>query len=210
MSAADMDDDDEFIPEELAYFYEILEDADPTPYDPKFVIAPGLSLSDVQLGEMTVVDLIKEYRALRDQLATERKAYKQRESKMKTQMGVISMVLRQKGDELGVDNFRTEQGTAYRNRTEKIRVENWDAFLPWMIEKGYFHLVQKRVSPNSVKEVRDQLRTELEAEVDHRLEGPELAKAMAEAAVKAMPPGLLSVPEEIFAVRSPSASKKKY
>lgn len=207
--AADMDDEDEFVPEELEYFYEILEDADPTPYDPKFVIAPGLSLSSEQLQEMPVIDLIKEYRALRDQLATERKAYKQREGKMKTQMGVISMVLRQKGDELGVDNFKTEQGTAYRNRTEKIRVQDWDSFLPWMIETENWHLVQKRVSPNSVKEIRDAERARLEREVDHRLEGEALANAMAEAAVKALPPGLLSVPEEIFAVRSPSASKKK-
>ena len=207
--AADFDDDEEFVPEELEYFYEILEDADPTPYDPKFVVAPGLSLSDVQLGEMPVIELIKEYRALRDQLATERKAYKQRESKMKTQMGVISMVLRQKGDDLGVDNFKTEQGTAYRNRTEKIRVQNWDEFLPWMIESGNFHLVQKRVSPNSVKEIRDAKRAELERAIDHRLEGEELQLAMAQAAVLALPPGLLSVPEEIFAVRSPSASKKK-
>lgn len=207
--AADMDDEDEFVPEELEYFYEILEDADPTPYDPKFVIAPGLSLSSEQLQEMPVIDLIKEYRALRDQLATERKAYKQREGKMKTQMGVISMVLRQKGDELGVDNFKTEQGTAYRNRTEKIRVQDWDSFLPWMIESGNFHLVQKRVSPNSVKEIRDAKRAELERAIDHRLEGEELQLAMQQAAVLALPPGLLSVPEEIFAVRSPSASKKK-
>lgn len=207
--AADMDDEDEFVPEELEYFYEILEDADPTPYDPKFVIAPGLSLSSEQLQEMPVIDLIKEYRALRDQLATERKAYKHREGKMKTQMGVISMVLRQKGDELGVDNFKTEQGTAYRNRTEKIRVQDWDEFLPWMIESGNFHLVQKRVSPNYVKEIRDAKRAELERAIDHRLEGEELQLAMQQAAVLALPPGLLSVPEEIFAVRSPSASKKK-
>lgn len=206
--AAD-DDEDEFIPEELEYFYEILDDADLTPYTPKFAVAPGLSYSDVQLGEMNVADLIKEYRALRDQLATERKAYKQRESKMKTQMGVISMVLRQKGDEMGVDNFKTEQGTAYRNRTEKIRVGNWDEFLPWMIEHQAFHLVQKRVSPNSVKEMRDTQLAELESELDHRLEGAELVQAKAEIALKAMPPGLLSVPEEIFAVRSPSASKKR-
>lgn len=208
MSAAD-DDEDEFIPEELEYFYEILEDADLTPYTPKFAIAEGLSLSPEQLQEMKVADLIKEYRALRDQLATERKAYKQREGKMKTQMGVISMVLRQKGDEQGVDNFKTDQGTAYRNRTEKIRVQNWDEFQAWMIETENWHLVQKRVSPNSVKEIRDAERARLEREVDHRLEGDALANAMAEAAVKAMPPGLLSVPEEIFAVRSPSASKKK-
>lgn len=206
--AAD-DDDDEFIPEELEYFYEILEDADPTPYDPKFVVAPGLALSEIQLGEMTVVDLITEYRALRDQLATERKAYKQRESKMKTQMGVISMVLRKMGDDMGVDNFRTEAGTAYRNRTEKIRVGNWDDFQAWMIETKNWHLVQKRVSPNSVKEIRDAALAELEQEIDHRLEGDDLKRARDEIQLKAMPPGLVSVPEEIFAVRSPSASKKR-
>ena len=207
MAADITDDEDDFDPN-AEYLSEALIDAIPTKYDPKFVLVPEMALSAIQIEEMKVNDLIAAYIALRNQLATDRKGYKSREERMKTQMTVVSMALRAKGDELGVDNFKTDLGTAYRNRTEKIRVGDWDQFLPWMIESGNFHLVQKRVSPNLVKEVRNKALADAEGELDHRLEGEALAAERARIAQEAMPPGLVSVPEETFAVRSPAARKK--
>jgi hypothetical protein len=202
-----MDEDEDFDPN-AEYLSETLVDAVPTPYDPKFVLVPELALSSIQLQEMRVDDLITAYIALRNQLATDRKGYKAREQKMKDQLVVISMNLRAKGDELGVDNFKTAGGTAYRSRTEKIRVGDWDQFLTWMIETENYHLVQKRVSPNLVKEVRDKLLADIIAGIDPSIEKAEMDEALAQAAQAAIPPGLVSVPEETFAVRSPAARKK--
>lgn len=169
------DEDDE------AYFSE-LDETEDTGKGPKFVLVPQMSLSSVQLGEMRVDALVEAYRAIRDQLGTDRKAYKSREAKLKTQLHIISMSLLNKGDEMGVDNFNTAHGTAYRHKKESFRVENWEAFVAYLVASGNFQAVQKRVSPNAVKEIREQ-------------DG-------------GLPPGVSSFTEIEFSVRSPTARKK--
>lgn len=174
----DFDDDSED-----DYFPEILEGAEDTGKLPKFVILPGLALSHIQLGEMKVDELVKTYVDLRNQLATERKSYKSREAKIKLQMGVISMQLRAKGDDLGVTSFSSPYGTAFKKTAIKYQVADWEALCKYVQATGNFQVLQKRVSPNAAKEI---------AEVDGSL-----------------PTGISSFEEVSFAVRAPTARGKK-
>lgn len=178
--AYDADPDDEF---DEGYFAEVLDGADLTGLEAKFVKIPAMDATPVELAAMRVDDLILRYRQCRDQLATDRKGYKAREAKVKTFLSIISMTLRDKGDQLGVDNFKTDNGTAYRNTKETFRVANWDDIVAYLKETHNFQIIQKRVSPNAVKEIR---------ETDGQI-----------------PPGIEPYVEVEFAVRSPTARKSK-
>lgn len=177
--AADWRDPSEESEEDGEYFSEILEGAEETGFEPKFVAIPSMATDSATLAQMKVDELISTYIKARNQLATDRKAYKQREERVKTHMSIISMLLRDRGDIAGVDSFATAEGTAYRNRKETYRVAVWDEVAKYVLETGNIHILQKRVSPNAVKEIRD-----------------EAGEA---------PPGLEHVVTEEFAVRSPTA-----
>lgn len=173
---SDTDEEDE------GYFSEVIADFDETGKEPRFFNIPLSSMTSVDLQAMKVDELVKTYRDARDQLGTDRKAYKQREAKVKIQLGVISMMLKDKGDMLGVDTFSTPSGTAYRNRKERFQINSWDDLTGYVEKTGNFQIFQKRVSPNAVKEIR---------------------------AEEGLPPGLEAFEEEEFSVRSPTARKSR-
>lgn len=170
----DQEDDDE-------YFSEIIDGAELTGKEPRFIRLLDMDLDHHALGEHSVQELILKYRGLRDQLATDRKGYKERERLLKTQLQVMSMILRDRGDQAGVDSFATTAGTAYRNKKEKFQISDWDSFCRWLLQTGNVQVLQKRVAPNAVKEVRDDA---------------------------GMPPGIACFSEVEFAVRSPTARKR--
>lgn len=96
------------------------------------------------------------YVRLRDDLSVERKSWETHEKSIKDQMEVISMWLRDRGDELGVDSFSTPSGTAYRNVKTSYRIDSWDKFAKWIIESDNLQCLEKRPAKLAVKEIYDQ------------------------------------------------------
>lgn len=111
---------------------------------------------DEDIKFTTINDAINTYVATRDELAEERKAYNSYEARAKNYMDRIEMFIKEKADEIGVDSFKTQSGTAYRSVKTQYRVGNWDAFREWMIQTGNLHCVEKRAAKNAVKEVHDE------------------------------------------------------
>lgn len=165
------------------YFSELIDGADETGLEPKFVRHAPLDNDPEAMSKLKVDELITLYIQARNQLATDRKGYKAREARMKTHMSIISMLLRDKGDMAGVDSFRTAAGTAYRNVKEKFTIPNWTAFCDYLKRTGNYQALQKRTSPNAIKEIRT--------------------------AEGALPDGIESLVEVEFAVRSPTARASK-
>lgn len=185
------EDDDE-------YFPEYVEGAELTGKEPKFLKLEQLAVRPEDIATMKVDDLILMYREMRDQLATERKAWKQREEVVKGRLQVISMALRDRGDSIGVDSFATAVGTAFRQLKEKFPIVDWAAFTDWLHSTMNYQAVQKRASPNAIKEIRDERKAEL------------LAKGVSEEDITdelILPPGVGVIREIEFAVRSPTARK---
>lgn len=174
---SDWNDDDD---EDVDYFSET--DVDLTGNEPKFIKLGSMNLTPDVIAAMKVDDLILLYIIARNQLATDRKGYKEREAKIKTHLSIISMTLRDKGDVIGVDSFKTDKGTAYRNKKERFQINDWDSFCLWLYDTKNFQTIQKRVSPNAIKDVRTEEGT--------------------------LPPGLSCIEEIEFAVRSPTVRKK--
>jgi hypothetical protein len=189
----DEDEDQDFVPD---YFAEV-DEGDLTGNEPKFVRVPSSEHAPSELADMSVADLITKSIEIRNQLATDRKGWKAREARLKTAREIISMQLRDRADQLGLDSFAGTSGTAYRNTKEKFTVNDWESLVPWLIETGNLHILQKRVSPNAVKEIREEIRQQAEkngAEVDD---------------YTALPPGIGLLKEVEFAVRSPTARQKR-
>ena len=131
----------------------------------------------------SIDEAIEAYVNTRDELRAKQQAFKLEEDAMKANMEQISMWLRDKADELGVDSFKTQFGTAYRSVKTSYRVATggWDNFIGWVKETGNFQCLEKRVAKLATKEIHDD--------------------------TGAIPPGLDYVAEVEFDVRRPTKAK---
>lgn len=175
---------DDSLDDEDGYFAEV-DEGDPTGKEPKFVKLDGLNLPPAELQVMKVDDLFTEYIGLRNQLTTDRRGYKAREAKVKQQMMTIAAVLLNKSQELGVNSLSSSTGTGYQQTKERLSVapDGWGNLTEWVLKTGNFQVLQKRVSPDAAKEVREE--------------------------TGELPPGIESVKELTFVVRSPTARKPR-
>lgn len=110
---------------------------------------------DQDLNFSNINDAITTYVATRDDLDRERKAYNAYEARAKNYMDRIEMFIKEKADELGVDSFKTQGGTAYRTVKTSYKVTTWDEFVEWLKATGNFHCLEKRAAKNAVKEIHD-------------------------------------------------------
>ncbi len=103
----------------------------------------------------SIDEAVRMYVQERDELSVYMKKANAHEITVKDRMAKISMWLRDKGDELGIDSFKTQHGTAYRNVKTSYRMGNWPAFLDWIQRTDNFQCLEKRVAKNATKEVHD-------------------------------------------------------
>lgn len=108
---------------------------------------------EIELSDLPINNLIKQYIHIRDELDKRREEYNTYEKNAKDTMSRISMALRDKADELGVDNFKTKEGTAYRNIKTSYRVSNWDDLIQFIRQTGNYQMLEKRVAKNATAEI---------------------------------------------------------
>ena len=101
----------------------------------------------------SISEAVSNYVELRDMLGLDRKAWEDHEKDVKSEMEKISMYLRDRGDELGVDSFNTPYGTAYRNIKESFRIESWDSYAAWLLKTGNLQCLEKRPAKLAVREI---------------------------------------------------------
>ena len=56
-------------------------------------------------------------------------------------------------DELGVENTRTESGTAFKKRVQTAGVDDWETLLAHIVESEDYSLLHKRVAANRCAEI---------------------------------------------------------
>jgi hypothetical protein len=104
----------------------------------------------------SIDEAIKAYVDTRDQLRARQHEFKVEEEGLKTVLEQISMWLRDKADELGVDSFKSNMyGTAFRSVKTSYRVATgqWDTFIGWVKETGNFQCLEKRVAKLATAEI---------------------------------------------------------
>lgn len=134
-----------------------------------------------QVKFKSIDEAIRFYVEERDALSDFMKAANAHETAVKSRLDSISMWLRDKGDELGTDSFKTQSGTAYRNVKVSYRMGDWNAFIGWIQQTGNFQCLEKRVAKNATKEVHDDTGLippgiEYVAEVEFNVRRPTKAK----------------------------------
>lgn len=121
--------------------------------DPLQELDPEQADAD-RLRQMKVDAIIAEYLGTRDLLDEERHKYQAFEKNMKDKLERMSMILREKADVLGVDNFNVRGlATAYRSEKTSYRVGDWEAFSNWIIETKNTQCLEKRVAKLATVEV---------------------------------------------------------
>lgn len=143
------------------------------------VLAPENPMKDMGIDQ-----LIKMGVEIRDELRVETRRFNDFEASAKGMLVRISHALKIKGDELGVNSFSTNEGTAYRNLKESYRVGNWDQILQYIKDSGNFQMLEKRVAKLATKEI-------------HKTEGQ-------------IPPGVEYIAEEEFVIRRPNERKSSH
>lgn len=128
-----------------------------------------------------IKEAVANYVEYRDQLSIERKAWEEHERDIKDEMTRISMWLRDRGDEMGVDSFNTPYGTAYRNVKKSFRIEDWQEYSSWIIKTNNAQCLEKRPAKLAVQDIIDE--------------------------TGEIPPGLMEFVEVEFNVRRPTKSK---
>lgn len=131
----------------------------------------------------SVDEAIEKYVELRDFMSAETKKYNELEAGIKGELEKISMWLRDKGDALGVDSFKTKCGTAFRSVKTSYRIGVWDEYIEWIKATGNFQCLEKRAAKLAVKEIHD--------------------------VTGIIPPGLNYSAEVEFSVRRPTKSAKE-
>jgi len=104
----------------------------------------------------SVKEAIRDYRVIRDDLAARRHEYQSVEKSLKASMEEISMFLRDKADDLDVDSFKTDEGTAYRVTKTRYSVGDWQEFSAWVLENDMLQCLEKRPAKLAVQEVLEE------------------------------------------------------
>lgn len=130
----------------------------------------------------SIDDAIEKYVEMRNYLRVESAKFNTLEKEVKEELERISMWLRNMGDELGVDGFKTKYGTAFRSVKTKYMMGDWQEFIDWIKETGNYQCLEHRSAKLAVKEIHD--------------------------VTGEIPPGLNYSAEVEFDVRSPTRSTK--
>jgi len=100
-----------------------------------------------------IVDkLIKAYIACRDALNTHRHESKKVEDKYKGDMEIFANRLKELADEMGVESFKTEHGSAFKKVTDWISVDDWDLFNDFVIKNDLVQMFKKDANKAAIKE----------------------------------------------------------
>jgi len=98
-------------------------------------------------------EMVKHYVSLRAELDAQRKEYQAIEKSLKAEMDKIMLEVMTLADNIGVDNFKTPYGTAYRNIKQSYKVDDWDTYVQWAKNHDALHTIQKRVTKTAVDEI---------------------------------------------------------
>lgn len=100
----------------------------------------------------TIDAVVAKYIELRDELARMKGDYEAQAAPLKTAMDKIENYLLARANELGVDSFKTEHGTAYTSTRTSVKVADKDAFFTYVQEHSEWSLMEIRAAKTAVEQ----------------------------------------------------------
>ena len=101
---------------------------------------------------MNIDDVIKAYIAMRDDLDATVKRQKEEVAPLREKMHKLEVWLQNQLQTQGLQNFKSQSGTAFLKEVTSVTVESWEATLPFIQEKGMWDMLEKRVSKSVVED----------------------------------------------------------
>lgn len=105
--------------------------------------------------DIKIDKVVNTYIKLRDKKAAMKKVFDGETAAINEQLETLENFIMQKAQELGVDSFKTDAGTAYRYETVSATVADWDKSLAFIQEQGAWNLLEHRVSKKAVEEYKE-------------------------------------------------------
>lgn len=95
------------------------------------------------------------YVQLRDQVAEEEAACKNRVADAKQKMARLEIIMLQRFQESGAESVRTKHGTIYKSVKTRSSVADWDAFLDYVRSHDAWEMLTRACSKDAVKEYKN-------------------------------------------------------
>lgn len=106
------------------------------------------------MSDLKIDKVVTAYIQLRDKKAEMKKAYDLAKADIDSQLETLENFIMEKTNELGVDSFKTSEGTAYRYETVSATVADWDKTLAFVQENNAWNMLEHRVSKKAVEEYK--------------------------------------------------------
>lgn len=123
---------------------------------------------------MQVDQVIDGYLQLREQKETLSRRHKEEMAPFNSQLDKLGAWLQAQLLQQGLQNFKGRSGTAFLQSSTSCRVQDFDAFLAWLIDNEAWEFLEKRASKSVVQDYVEahqevppglELKTELEVHV---------------------------------------------
>ena len=101
---------------------------------------------------LTVEQAIGAYVKLREKKARIDAQAKADKQPVDEAMDKIEAFLKEQADALGVQSFKTANGTAFLTTSERANVASWDEVLRFILENEAYDMLEKRVNKTAVRE----------------------------------------------------------
>ena len=100
--------------------------------------------------------IIQHYIICRDGLKKLSDKFKADSAEYRQAMTNMENTILEQATEQGVDSFKTEYGTAFKSKTFKVAVEDWDMALKYIIKNDLTHMLTKSVAKAAAGEYMEQ------------------------------------------------------
>lgn len=157
---------------------------------------------------ITIDQAIEVYVKIRDDLGDKRAQFKETEKKYKEQMASIEDFLKTEADKLGVESFKTPEGTAYIDHPDFVQVVDWDAFLKFLSLSIAQQMVDDRVIPQLTEEMTSSIYRSSIWSFFSKSVNKDVVKAFMKDHQGMAPPGINYGQKEEMKVSRPTKSKK--
>ena len=113
----------------------------------------GTENLETTVAERTIEKAVRDYLALRAEISRVNAEAKDRVTDLKFAQRNICDYIESQRRALGVENFRTVDGTAFQAEWKRVKVANWEQFLDWLKQSDeHFHMLVKNVAKDAVLE----------------------------------------------------------
>jgi len=104
-------------------------------------------MSDINLEE-----LVSAYISLRNERASLKDEYEQKDNALKTDMEKLEVVMLGVCNTVNADSIKTTYGTVIRKLNERFYCQDWDNFYKFVLENEVPQLLERRIAQGNFKQ----------------------------------------------------------